>query len=124
MTGYFIFFAFAVGASDSQADAIVVSDAVVKLTRQVKLPAAESGVLQEFLVKEGDIVEKDQLLARSDDRLASIDKRSADLEYRIATEQSENDIDERYAEDARCCRVRVAIIVRGGRSCSWQHFKH
>lgn len=93
-----IFLATVAIADTSQTDAIVVNDAAVKLIRQVKLPASEAGILTEFIVQEGDIVDKDQLLAKSDDRLAQIEKRTADLEFQIATEQSENDVDERYAD--------------------------
>ncbi|QDS87799.1 putative efflux pump membrane fusion protein [Rosistilla ulvae] len=95
---FLIVLALSVLANDSPASPIVVEDAAVKLIRHVRLPANEPGVLTEFLVKEGDIVEQDQLLAKSDDRLAALDKHIADLEFQVATEKSENDVDERYAE--------------------------
>lgn len=85
-------------AGRSQATEIVINDAAVKLIRQVRLPASEPGVLTKFLVQEGEIVESDQVVAKLDDRLVAIDKHMADLEYQIAIEQSENDVDERYAD--------------------------
>ena len=76
---------------------VAVPDAQVKLISQVRVPAQEAGVLFELNITEGQLVKEGQVLGAVDDRLARVENQLAKLEYEIAKLQSEDDIDERYA---------------------------
>lgn len=96
-------------------DRLVLQNAQVSLVAQVRVPAQEPGVLAELHVKEGDLVEKDQVLAVQQQDLAKIDEQLARIDYEIARLQSENDVDRRFAKkslevaEAELARLREAI---------------
>jgi WD40 repeat protein len=55
-------------------DPIVVRDCLLTVTRRQDVPTQRDGAIEEILVKEGQEVEKNQLLARLDARLATADR--------------------------------------------------
>ncbi|MBW3542429.1 MAG: efflux RND transporter periplasmic adaptor subunit [Planctomycetes bacterium] len=79
---------------------IHVESVLVTLDAQAEVPAREAGVLTTMGVREGDLVEEDQVLAVIDDAEAQLDKRRAQIELDIARLKSENDIIVRFAKAA------------------------
>jgi multidrug efflux pump subunit AcrA (membrane-fusion protein) len=69
----------------------------VFLIHDVEVPALETGPLAAINVKEGDVVQQDDLLAQIDDRHAQLQKQSAEAERDAAQAKAEDDIDVRYA---------------------------
>ncbi len=76
---------------------IEVKDAQVTLIQQVVVPAEDAGVIDTTLVKEGDLVEKGDLLGRISDAEAQLQRRKAQLEMEIAALKAKNDVSIRYA---------------------------
>ncbi|MCA9149279.1 MAG: HlyD family efflux transporter periplasmic adaptor subunit [Planctomycetales bacterium] len=60
--------------------------------QDVRVPATDAGMLVSIEVEEGDVIEEGQLLARVDDREATMAKTVAEYEYRAAKKQAENEI--------------------------------
>jgi macrolide-specific efflux system membrane fusion protein len=75
-------------------------EVIIRLVEEVRTSARESGVLTEVAVKEGQIVQKGDLLARIEDSQARYHHRRAEQELRIAREEAENDVLVRTAEKA------------------------
>jgi macrolide-specific efflux system membrane fusion protein len=76
---------------------VTIEDVQVTLVADVQAPARQDGVLAELLVKEGDLVMKNDGLGRLDSQLAAIDERLARTEFEISRLRAENDVDRRFA---------------------------
>jgi len=63
----------------------VAPRAIVSLIDEIELPAQETGVISELLVKEGAIVKQGAILVRIDDQQARLQLRETELEAEIAT---------------------------------------
>ena len=74
-----------------------VPHCVVALAEQADLPPQEAGVIQNIAVKEGDQVDKGQLLVQLDDGKAQKEQDVAQAKYDAAKAKAEDDINERYA---------------------------
>jgi macrolide-specific efflux system membrane fusion protein len=85
------------GAPARGADDVQVSSVLVKLIEQVEVPAREAGVLEELLVREGQMVKAGAPLARIEDGAAQLDKRRAELELAAAGKEAANDVKVRFA---------------------------
>lgn len=88
------------GVSELRASApesIPVQAVLLQLIDEANVPAREAGVLVEVSVREGETVERGQLLARIDDAQAALQRDRAAVELRIARQESENDVAVRYA---------------------------
>ena len=75
-------------ADASQATAAKLSNFVVTLIDDVRVPARESGVLVALDAKKGQFVKKDQVLGRIDDSDALIRKAIAESELQVAEAQA------------------------------------
>ena len=72
-----------------------VKNCVVALAEQADLSPQEAGVIQNIAVKEGDQVEKDQLLVQLDDGKAQKEQDVAQAKYDAAKAKAEDDINDR-----------------------------
>lgn len=75
----------------------VLERCLVSLVEEAQVPAREAGVLVELRVREGDIVTKEDLIARIDDSQPEFDRRKAVAEHAQAQAKAESDVDVRYA---------------------------
>ncbi len=76
---------------------IVVPDCVVDLLEEARVPAQESGMLTEVLVREGQQVKTDEVLAKIDDTLSILQKQVSLAEMYVAEKKAENKIAVEYA---------------------------
>jgi multidrug efflux pump subunit AcrA (membrane-fusion protein) len=81
----------------ARADHAVVAHCQVFLINDVEVPALETGPLLNVMVREGQFVKRDELLAQIDDKQAQLTKRSAEAEREAAQAKADDDIDVRYA---------------------------
>lgn len=81
-------------------DAIRVESAIVSLAEQVQVPAQEAGVIAAVCVREGEMVERGELLAQIDDTEAQLQEKRARIELENARAQAENRIQVRFAKKA------------------------
>lgn len=64
---------------------------------EARVPAKQTGPLVEIAVSVGDLVQKDQLLARTDDEQLVLAKLAAELERDVAHERAADEIDVEFA---------------------------
>ena len=76
---------------------IVVPDCVVDLLEEARVPAQESGMLTEVLVREGQQVKTDEVLAKIDDTLSILQKQVSLAEMYVAEKKADNKIAVEYA---------------------------
>lgn len=79
-------------------DTVEVPSVLIKLIEQVDVAAQEAGLLAEVSVREGREVAEGDLLAKIEDTAAVLAKKKAKLEWDIARERSENDVNIRFAD--------------------------
>lgn len=103
-------------AAESPAAGEVKLDMVqVTVIEQIQVPALEKGALAALDVREGDLVERGQVLGHLDEKQAQIDIRRAEAELEKAREESENDVNKRFAvaslkvAEAEYKRAREAV---------------
>jgi multidrug efflux pump subunit AcrA (membrane-fusion protein) len=77
-----------------------LSNCLVALIEEAQVPAQEAGVLKKILVREGQAVEADQLLAQIDDAKAQMELLVATAKHKVAQEKAGDDINIRYAQAA------------------------
>jgi len=87
----------AAAAPQQLSPTIELDNCLVSLIQEARVPARQAGVLLEVAVREGQMVRKDDLLARIDDTQAQLAQKAADLSLRVALEQARDDVDVRYA---------------------------
>ncbi|MCH9654029.1 MAG: efflux RND transporter periplasmic adaptor subunit [Planctomycetes bacterium] len=87
-----------------------IDSALVSLIEQVEVPAREVGQLNKMLVKEGSTVRKGELLAQIEDSESNLLLQQAKLEYEMAQNKAENDINIRFARKSH--EVAVAELRR------------
>jgi len=71
---------------------------LVSLIEEVAVPAREAGVLKALIVKEGDMVMPEQLLAQIDDTRAQMQLTAAALKLQVAQKQAANTTNVEYAK--------------------------
>jgi len=76
----------------------VLERCLVSPVDEAKVPAREAGVLVELLVREGDTVSRDEVIARIDDDQPQMEKRKAAAEHAQADAKAKSDVDKRFAE--------------------------
>ena len=86
------------------AQGIVVESVLLSTIDSANIPARDVGVLEEMLVKEGDVVEKGAPLARLDDVESKLSRELTQLELDIAQLEKNSDLRVEYALKA----VKVA----------------
>ncbi|SRR6056297_67274 len=97
----------ATAQSDSRASAgnrpthsIEVDDCVIRFGEEVDVPAVEAGVLADVMVRQNQLVEAEQTLARQSDERLLIQKRIALLQKKAADEKLADDLELQYAQTA------------------------
>jgi multidrug efflux pump subunit AcrA (membrane-fusion protein) len=80
------------------ADEIKLPNCSLALDEEAQIPGQEPGVLEEICVTEGQLVAKDKLLARIDDRIPILQKKVAGYKLDVATKQAEDYVDREFAE--------------------------
>lgn len=88
-------------AADRNENTIEVHDCVVRFSEAIKLPAMESGRVEEVIVKPNDLVTAGTAIARLDDRTLQIRRRAALLRLNSSRNDAVDDVELRYAETAR-----------------------
>jgi macrolide-specific efflux system membrane fusion protein len=81
----------------SETEPIIADSVLLQLIEHVDVPASDAGVLVELVVREGTMVEEGDLLGGLDDAEAQLVKQRAATELEIASKQSENDVNVRFA---------------------------
>jgi multidrug efflux pump subunit AcrA (membrane-fusion protein) len=74
---------------------------LVSLIDEAKVPAREAGVLVQLTVREGDMVSRDEVIARIDDNQPQMERRKAKAEHDQAVAKAASDVDVRYSNKAR-----------------------
>jgi multidrug efflux pump subunit AcrA (membrane-fusion protein) len=69
----------------------------IRMADQVKLPAAEAGVLVELKVKDGSPVKANEKIGQIDDREVQMQKKAAAAAYQAAYEKWADDVEIRYS---------------------------
>ncbi|HEY1065735.1 MAG TPA: HlyD family efflux transporter periplasmic adaptor subunit [Pirellulales bacterium] len=96
--------------------AIEVASVQATLIEEVEVPAREKGQLVILNVREGSLVEAGAELGKLDDEQAQVDLQKAEAELAKAKEESENDVNKRFAdkseEVARAEWVRAQEAVK------------
>jgi macrolide-specific efflux system membrane fusion protein len=87
----------AVRASDN-GNAIEVESVVLRLLEEAEVPAQESGVLTNVVVREGQRVKKGDLLAQIDDQVPRLAVDAAKAQFEIARAKATNDVRIRFAK--------------------------
>jgi macrolide-specific efflux system membrane fusion protein len=85
-------------AQPAPASTATLSNCLVTVKDEAKVPAQEAGQLLAVIAKEGDEVKKGALLAQIDDRQALSDKKLAEVEAEAATIEASSDAEERVAK--------------------------
>ena len=80
------------------AEAIEVDSVLIRLIREVDIPARALGSLSAILVTEGKAVQQGELLAQIDDTEARLRLQRAEFELEMAQLQADNDVPVRSAE--------------------------
>ena len=96
------------------AEPVTVQSVRIKLIEKVDVPARLAGVVKEVLVKEGDMVDADALLARIEDDEAELSLQRKQLEFEVARKQTKNVYDLRSAEKAQ--RVAERVLERANQA--------
>jgi macrolide-specific efflux system membrane fusion protein len=74
---------------------------LVSLIDEAKVPAREPGVLVQLTVREGDVVSRDEVIARIDDNQPQMERRKAKAEHDQTVAKAASDVDFRYSNKAR-----------------------
>lgn len=88
------------GHQSPTSDVLVIKRASVKTIRTTQVPARIAGPLKEIYVKENQVVELDQVLAKLDDTQALIQQLVAEGELAAAKAQSKEDVEVQTAKAA------------------------
>jgi macrolide-specific efflux system membrane fusion protein len=75
----------------------VLERCLVSLVEEAKVPAREGGVLEELLVREGNVLKRGDVIAKIDDNQPQMERRKAKAEHDQAVAKAESDVDVRYA---------------------------
>jgi macrolide-specific efflux system membrane fusion protein len=94
-----------------EAQQLEVSSVLVTQLEQVEVPARQPGMLASMSVREGEIVEPGQELARIDDSIAQLELNQARIEFETARALAANDVKVRLAEKSSA--VAAADLRRG-----------
>ena len=98
------------GPQDKDSQSIRIEGAIVKIIDSAKIPAELPGVLLELSYREGQTVQKGDLLAKIKSSDLSLEHRRAKAKHRIAVAKSENQIDIQFAK--KSAEVSSAKLAR------------
>ena len=97
-----------------KSELIRIPSAVVKISDSVKIPAEHAGVLVQLQIREGQLVQRNQLIGRVDDSQLRLRQAKARLENQIAQVAAENDVDIRFSEKSK--EVAQSDVARSNRA--------
>jgi multidrug efflux pump subunit AcrA (membrane-fusion protein) len=80
------------------ADLVTLPSCQLALDDQAEIPAQEAGVLDKILVREGQQVSKDELLAQIDDVIPKLQRDVAGYKLDVARKQADDKVDRTFAE--------------------------
>ncbi len=101
----------------SGTESVPIENAQVLLIDEASVSARDAGVVNEVLVRAGDMVEQGQVLVRMDDQLMAVQRDAAELEARVAELESQNDIDLRYARKSEdVSRAELERMLQANRT--------
>ncbi|MFM7291189.1 MAG: hypothetical protein ACKO6B_08165, partial [Planctomycetia bacterium] len=75
----------------------VLERCLVSLVEEAKVPAREAGVLEQLVIREGDVLKRGAVIAKIDDNQPQMERRKAKAEHDQAVAKAESDVDVRYA---------------------------
>ena len=78
-----------------------IESAVLQLVETVEIPATALGPISELAVRQGDLIQKGQILARIQDHDAKIKLSEAEIELEILQAQSDSDVDLKFAKKSQ-----------------------
>lgn len=78
-----------------------VEGALLKAVYDVKVPTEVAGPIETIMVKPGDRVEKDQVIAQIRSKNVELKLSRSQIELKSATEKANSDIDRQYAQKSR-----------------------
>jgi len=90
-------------ARSAAGDPIEVDSVLLASIEEREVPAQEGGVLSRLAIREGDIVQQDELLAQIDDTDARLALARAEIELDNARRSAQNDIKVRVSRKASEC---------------------
>lgn len=100
-------------------DSLPVSNAVVKVAKEIKLPAREPGVLVKLAVREGNQVRAKQIIGEIDDNEPQMQKRAAQAAYNAAYKRWEDDVEIRFAQkQAAVAQADLEQLMESNRMAS------
>ena len=88
------------GHQSDKSDEVVIERATVKAIRTTEVPARIAGQLKEIFIKENQVVEPDQILAKLDDTQSLIQQVVAEGELEVARTQAKEDVEVQTAKAA------------------------
>ena len=98
------------GPKEEDPQSIRIEGAIVKIIDSAKIPAELPGVLLELSYREGQTIQKGDLLAKIKSSDLSLEHRRAKAKHRIAVAKSENQIDIQFAK--KSAEVSSAKLAR------------
>ena len=84
-------------SQDTAPEKIVIDSAVLQIVFEIELPARAAGPLSQMLVRDGEMVAKDQLLATINDEESKLKLAEALIELEIARQQVKSNVDIKFA---------------------------
>lgn len=87
-------------AQNGGSNILTMNDALLVLAEEVEVAATAAGVIEELTVREGSLVQADQLLLRVDNRRAQVSLAQAKIDLEIAAKEADADVKQRHARKA------------------------
>ena len=84
-------------SQETESEQILIESAVLQIVAEIELPARAAGPLSQVLVRDGAIVEQDQLLATICDEEPKLKLEEAMIELEIAKQQVKSNVDIKFA---------------------------
>jgi RND family efflux transporter MFP subunit len=82
------------------AEPIEVESVVLRLLEEAEVPAQEAGLNTQIAVREGQRVDRGEMLAQIDDEIARLAAAAAELQFNVAAAKATNDVRLRFARKA------------------------
>lgn len=77
---------------------VEIPAALLNIVETINVPASQEGILSTLAVREGSVVQADEVLAEIDKQRVTLDMQEAQAQLEISRRRGENDVDIRYAE--------------------------
>ncbi len=95
--GLGLFFGGLVSPAEGQ-QPLEIPATLLNIVETVNVPASQEGILRSLAVREGSVVNADDLLAEIDSKRVALDLEEAQAQLEISRRRGENDVDIRYAQ--------------------------